>query len=415
MTASIELVIIGDELLEGRISDLNGPWLSRYAHRQGARMRRMTIVSDDLPELVSALREAHERSDLVITCGGLGPTSDDRAREALKTLINAELVDDPRARAMVLAHYQRIDRTWSEETNTYNLVPEGVTPLSNPSGLAPGLKYQTPTKSIMMLPGVPREFKAMAEVAVLEELRRLYPSIQRKTSLTIRTVGVAEEKIFTELMPTLWSELERFGKLSSLPQHLGVDLVLTPREEVDYIEWVDQVRSYLATTKLMPHVWQWGEQELAPYLVDILSARGANVSFAESCTGGLLSSLITDVPGSSRVFPGSLVSYANEVKIEELGVDPKIIEAHGAVSLECAKAMALGAKLRFKTDFALGLSGIAGPGGGSPEKPVGTLALGWVTPEGVADGELVKFHGNRFDLKQRFATKAMFKLLRLLS
>lgn len=414
MTPKIELLIIGDELLEGRISDLNGPWLAKYAHRQGARMGRMTIVSDHLPELVEAIDEAMKRNDLVVTCGGLGPTSDDRARAALKSWLNVELEDSLKARALIEKHYQRIQRSWSESINSYHLVPQGVEPLANPIGLAPGMLYQEQKKGLLMLPGVPREFKAMAELFVLSELRRLFPTLKRKTSLTIRTVGVAEEKIFKELMPGLWKDLERFGKLSSLPQHLGVDLVITPYDDVDYIDWVDQIREFLLPTKLNPYIWQWGEQELPHFLVDLLSAKGATVSFAESCTGGLLSSMITDVPGSSRVFPGSLISYANSVKSKDLGVSEDVLQSFGAVSKECAEQMAHGAREHFKTDYAMALSGIAGPGGGSEEKPVGTLALAWSSAD-ESGSELVKFHGGRIDLKQRFAHKALFKLLRLLT
>jgi nicotinamide-nucleotide amidase len=410
MTLKVELVIIGDELLEGRIRDLNGPYLARVAHREGAKLARMTILSDNIDELVQGLKEAQERSDLVITSGGLGPTSDDRAKEALSLLTGQAPIVNQDALRIVKQHYARIHREWSPGLNNYHLIPSGAIPLENAQGLAPGFLLRGHHKSLMMLPGVPREFKAMIDQHFLLELTRLDPLISKQNSLTIRTFGMPEEKIFNELMPGLWTKLEQFGKLSSLPQVMGVDLVLTPWTKVDYLDWVENVRNFVLSTPLNKLIWQWGEQELAQFIVELLSARGANVSFAESCTGGLVSSMITDIPGSSRVFPGSLICYDNKVKEQDLLVPQEILDLHGAVSLECAEAMAIGAKNHFQTDFVLALSGIAGPGGGSDKKPVGTLALAWISPKG-SGSEMFKFHGNRLDLKQRFATRALFKLL----
>jgi nicotinamide-nucleotide amidase len=414
MTLKVELMIIGDELLEGRIRDLNGPTLARIAHREGAKLSRITIVSDQIDELVQALEEALSRSDILITSGGLGPTSDDRAKEALSLLVGQSPIPNEEALVLVKRHYARINREWTPSLNNYHLIPDGALALHNALGLAPGFLFRENQKSLMMLPGVPREFKAMIEEHFLNELRRIDPAISKQNSLTIRTVGMPEEKIFNEMMPGLWGQLEKFGKLSSLPQMIGVDLVLTPWEKVDYLDWAEEVRRFIVTTPLHQLIWQWGEQDLAQYIVDLLAARGASVSFAESCTGGLVSSMITDIPGSSRVFPGSIVSYANEVKEEDLMVPKTLLDQHGAVSIPCAKAMAQGAREKFKTDYVLALSGIAGPGGGSEEKPIGTLALAWISP--TKSGALMfKFHGTRIDLKQRFATQALFKLLEILT
>lgn len=410
MTLKVELVIIGDELLEGRIHDLNGPLLARLSHREGAKLARITIVSDQIDELTQSLREARSRSDLVITSGGLGPTSDDRAKEALSVLTGQKPVVNEEATTLVRQHYARISREWTPALNSYHLIPAGVTPLHNSQGLAPGFLWRAEKKSLMMLPGVPREFKAMIEEHFALELVHLDPQISKQTSLTIRTFGMPEEKIFNEMMPGLWNQLEQFGKLSSLPQVMGVDLVLTPWQKVDYLDWVEEVRRFVMTTPLQKLIWQWGEQELAQFIVDLLAARGATISLAESCTGGLVSSMITDIPGSSRVFHGSIISYDNQIKERDLGVSKTLLDQHGAVSLACANAMALGAKKHFQTDYVLALSGIAGPGGGSADKPVGTLALAWISPKETSS-QIFKFHGTRVDLKQRFATRALFKLL----
>lgn len=413
MPLSSELILIGDELLEGRIHDKNGPWLARFLHREGCTLKRVTLVSDLGQELEDVIRLALSRSQLVITSGGLGPTSDDTAKLSLAQALNVGLKKNPLAEQLVSAHYARIGKTWAQNLNHYADLPEGVLPLENSEGLAPGLLHEARDRAVVMFPGVPREFRAMAQAHLPMQLKRLAPDLTRHTSLTIRTYGLPEEKIFGELVPTLWKDLERFGKLSSLPQILGVDLVLNPRGPVDYLDWVEEVRHFLRATPLAPHIWQWGEQELPAFLVDLLAARGATVSFAESCTGGLLSSLITDVPGSSRVFPGAFVTYSNQVKQQHLEVESEVLERFGAVSEECAQQMAFHVRQKIKSDYALALSGIAGPGGGSPEKPVGTLALAWVGPA-EQGSQLLRFHGQRTDLKQRFAYAALFQLLKLL-
>lgn len=414
MGLKCEFLIIGDELLEGRLSDCNGPVFASWAFREGIKLERITFVSDQEDLLEAAIKEAWSRSDLILTSGGLGPTADDRTKKVLAKLLQKPLADSKEAREIVINHYARLKRDWTDSTNQYHLIPDSVTPLFNPEGLAPGLLFQTPTQSTLMFPGVPREFAAMLETHIMPEIKRLAPNLKRKTSLTIRTIGVAEETLFNKIAPNLWKDLETFGKLSSLPQTMGLDLVITPQKGEDFLDWSQEVRNFIEQSPLKKYLWQYGERSLGDFLIDLLSVKNQTVAFAESCTGGLVSSLITDLSGASRIFKGSVVCYDNEVKTELLKVDPETIREHGAVSEACVREMAKGVRQLLKTDFALSLSGIAGPTGGSKEKPVGTFALGWATSWGVGS-ELLYFHGERKQLKQRFALKALFKLRELVT
>ncbi len=414
MTLKCEFLIIGDELLEGRLNDSNGPLLASWAFREGLKLERMTFVSDQETLLEAAIKEALSRADLVLTSGGLGPTADDRTKQVLAKIIKKPLTDSSSAREIVTGHYARLKRAWTDSTNQYHLIPESAIPLFNPEGLAPGLLWQTPTQSLLMFPGVPREFASMLDTHIMPEIKRLAPNLQRKTSLTIRTIGVAEETLFNKIAPNLWEDLEQFGKLSSLPQTMGLDLVLTPQKDEDFLDWSQIVRNYVEQSPLKKFLWQYGERSLGDYLIDLLTVKNQTIAFAESCTGGLVSSMITDLSGASRIFKGSIVCYDNEIKTSLLKVAPKTISDFGAVSEACVQEMAIGARELLKTDYALSLSGIAGPTGGSAQKPVGTLALGWAGPLGVGS-ELLHFHGERKQLKQRFALKALFKLRELVT
>jgi nicotinamide-nucleotide amidase len=410
----MEFIAIGDELLSGRITDANGPKLAEVGQRLGYPLTHLQIIGDEMSEIKKTLKEAATRSELIICSGGLGPTPDDRTKHALAELLEVPLEDSPKAREIVKVHYQRIHKNWGPEINSYHLIPQGVDPLENPNGLAPGLLAKLNKAQIVFLPGPPREFHAMLGYHLERITQTLQKKPQRLSQFCVRTYGVPEEKIFGELCPTLWEELEKYGKLSSLPNFFGVDLVLQASKTMSEIEqenWAEQIKQHLFQTAVAPNIWQFGEQDLASYLLDQMRSRSLTLGLAESCTGGLASSFITDVPGCSDIFYGSIVSYHNNTKINILNVDPHTIQEYGAVSENCVRQMADGARKVLGVDAVISYSGIAGPTGGSEAKPVGTLAIALSTSWAPTQSQICQTNGDRKMLKSRFAVKGLHWLL----
>ena len=262
-------------------------------------------------------------------------------------------------------HYQRFGKKWSPELNYYHLIPEGVTPINNPKGLAPGLFCTHKKTSIICAPGVPKEFNSMIEEFFHHHYREI---INPETCyLYLKTRGVPEEKIFNEIAPSLWDELSSFGAVSSYPRLTGIDIL------VDQIKLEDKEKiKELPSVKLLsPYIWQVGNLSLEEFVINKLKEKNISVATAESCTGGLVASMLTDVSGSSDVFIGTVVSYSNDIKMDQLDVSPIDIEKYGAVSEQVAKQMAIGVRERFDVDFSVSTSGIAVPRRGNKRKTCG--------------------------------------------
>lgn len=410
----MEFIAIGDELLSGRTKDANGPKMAEWGQRLGHPLTHLQIVGDQQAEIQKTIKEATSRSELVICSGGLGPTPDDRTKNAIAELLDVSLEDNPKAREVLNLQYQRIQKTWSPELNSYHLIPRGVEPLENPNGLAPGLLARYQDSQILFLPGPPREFLAMLEKHLGKITQSLKTVAEKRSHFCVRTYGVPEEKIFGELCPGLWEELEKFGKLSSLPTLFGVDLVLQSKSTLNQkreAAWEESIKNHLLKTEVAPYIWQFGEQDLAVLLLDQLRAKNLTLGFAESCTGGLASSLVTDVPGCSDIFYGSIVSYHNSAKQKILQVDKKTLIDFGAVSKPCVEQMADGARQVLGVDAVVAYSGIAGPTGGSNEKPIGTVAIGLSTSWAPTQSEIFQLKGDRTILKKRFAVRGLHWLL----
>jgi nicotinamide-nucleotide amidase len=414
MHASI--IIIGDELLNGRASDANGPYLAKTLFNMGIDLKSITIVHDQDDQLCQAIKDAWEDSDLVITTGGLGPTEDDKTKGILCQLWNGELLESIEATTLVTKHYQRLGKSWDSSTNSYHMIPKGFFPLFNPKGLAPGLGIMKDSKLLLSFPGVPREAQAMMnEVAPALIQKQLNPENVSLQQITIKTVGVSEEKIYGELDPLLWRKLEESGKVASYPNSMGVDIVVIFPGDLNKKEKIlNEIKSYVLSTPLASHVWQWGELTVAEYLINKARLVGKTIGFAESCTGGLSASKITDIAGCSDIFKGSIVSYSNEVKTNVLGVSETNLQKFGAVSIETAQAMALGALNILNCDYAVSYTGIAGPSGGTVKKPVGTVAIA-VAHKGEVTSKLYQFSGGRQRLKERFSEQGLFDLLSLIT
>jgi nicotinamide-nucleotide amidase len=405
------LIIIGDEILSGRTRDINGFWLAGFLSKVGISLSNISVVQDDEQSIHNALEIALNSNEIVFTSGGLGPTKDDITKNVLANYFNKDIIQDNESIELVTNLYKKFDRPWTTETNDYHFYPKDFQLTDNLNGFAPGLCFFNNGKALFSAPGVPREFSSMVENIFLPLIKDSNPKdilIPIKL-LPIRTRGIPEEKIFSELCPNLWNDLSKVAKVSSLPHLLGVDIVLYI-EEINYEEKSKEVKEIIAKTDLPQFIWQYGELELEELIVKICREKNITIGFAESCTGGLTSSKITNVSGSSSVFLGSVISYANEVKTNLLNVKEQTLINFGAVSTECAKEMAKGAREVLKSDYAISFTGIAGPGGGTEQKPVGTVGIGWSGPNETSS-EVLNFKGDRIGLKERFSRAGLFKLL----
>lgn len=405
------LIIIGDEILTGRTRDINGFWLASFLSKVGIELSLISVVKDDQKSIHSALEAALKNNDIIFTSGGLGPTKDDITKNVLANFFNKEIISDSESIDLITNLYKKFDRPWTTETNDYHFYPKDFQLTDNLNGFAPGLSFVENGKVLFSAPGVPREFSSMVENIFLPIIKEKFAkeSLRPIKILPIRTRGIPEEKIFSELCPNLWEDLSKVAKISSLPHLLGVDIVLYI-DESEYEEKLKQAKDIISKTELPQHIWQYGELELEELIVKICKNKNLTIGFAESCTGGLTSSKVTNVSGSSSVFLGSIISYANEVKTNLLKVEQDTLKQFGAVSLECAKEMAIGAREVLKADYTISYTGIAGPGGGSEKKPVGTVGIGWSGPR-ESSSEIYNFKGDRIGLKERFSRAGLFKLL----
>jgi len=404
----LEVVTIGTELLLGFLVDTNAAWLGQALSESGIRVTRRTSVPDDRAAIAEAVALGLRRTRFVITSGGLGPTSDDVTREAVAALFGLPLEFQPAIWEELQARFARIGRALADRNRCQAEVPRGAVVLPNPRGTAPGLWVSGEAGEVVMLPGVPRELSGLVTEEVVPRLRaRSGGRVVR--SRVVRTTGIPESRLaerIAHLEPTLPPLTVAY-----LPILEGVDLRLTawdlPPDNADrlLLDAAEKLQEVLGE-----HVYATGEGDLAAQLLDACRSRRLRLAVAESCTGGLIAARITAIPGSSDVFVGGMVTYADQVK-EALGVPARILEAHGAVSEETAAALAAAVRTRYRADLAVGVTGIAGPGGGSTEKPIGLV---WF---GVADGRGVEtrrhvFPGSRHEVRARATQFALWSLWR---
>ncbi|HEY4321899.1 MAG TPA: competence/damage-inducible protein A [Gemmatimonadales bacterium] len=405
----LELITIGTELLLGFTLDTNAAFLGQQLSAAGVQIIRRTSVVDTPAEIRAAVDEALTRTGAVLTTGGLGPTRDDMTRNVVADLLGLPLVFNDDVWEMVLARYRRFGRAPAESNRSQAMVPAGATWLRNEWGTAPGLWIDSPRGLIIMLPGVPLEMRKLMEHEVLPRLRaRGSDTVVR--SVTLRTTGIPESTL-----------AERIGEhedaiaplsLAYLPGLTGVDLRVT----AFHLAPDDAAaRLHDAVTRLRSTAgaWIYGENDddLAAIVLGELRAAGATLAVAESCTGGLLGGRITAVPGASDVFVGGAIAYANDIKQRVLGVDPALVAEHGAVSSEVAAAMARGAAQAFGASVVVSVTGIAGPGGGSADKPVGTVWFG-LYRDGVVTTHRSVFGGERAEIRERAVQGALLGVWR---
>jgi nicotinamide-nucleotide amidase len=407
----IELVAIGNELLLGHTLDTNGADIARALSALGMEIVRRSAVPDRPEEIAAAVADALRRTGVVITTGGLGPTRDDMSKKAVAELYGLPLEFDETVWSDIEARFARAHRTPVASNRGQAEVPRGATVLRNRWGTAPGLWLEGPPGLTIMLPGVPREMRKLLEHEVAPRLAATAGGTVVR-SVVVRTTAIPESTL-AERMGEVEREIAPLT-LAYLPGTHGVDLRLTawgmPPAEADRRL---SSAAELVAARAGEHVYGEGDVDLAAVVLERARRAGVSVGAAESCTGGLLGGRLTDIPGSSDVFIGAVVCYANRLKTELLGVSAASIEAHGAVSEAVARAMAEGALQRLGVDLAVSVTGIAGPGGGTADKPVGTVWFALASP-GRTDARRIVFLGSRREIRERAAQTALYLLDRRL-
>lgn len=411
------IVVTGTEVLTGRIADLNGPWISERLAELGVEVAHILVVADRPADLEAGLRfMADEGMDLIVTSGGLGPTADDLTAEIVARFAGRELVLDEEVEekiAEILRGFARrfnFDEEAVREANRKQaMVPEGAIPL-DPVGTAPGLVVPADGRVVVVLPGPPRELQPMWPTALeTEPLRELLGRATPLHGYTLRMFGVPESEIAKSLR-----EIESEGVV--LPEVEITTCLRRGEIEIDVryrdgaVAVADAVRAGLAE-RHPRHLFSLDGETIDSQVAELLAGR--RLGLAESCSGGLLAARITNLRGASAYLAGGVVAYSNEAKAELLGVDPGLIEARGAVSPEVAEAMALGAIERFGADVAVSITGIAGPDGGTEEKPVGYVCFNARLADGTAIAREPVIPGGRADVRERSALVGMH-LLRIL-
>ena len=404
----LELVTVGTELLLGFTLDSNGAEIARRLAVDGIRVVRRTAVGDRADDIREGVADALRRTGAVLTTGGLGPTRDDITKLAVAELYGAELEFDESVWADLLARFARLGRTPVASNRTQAQVPRGALVLRNRWGTAPGLWLEGAPGLTIMLPGVPQEMRMLLEHEVAPRLASRAGSAVIR-SRTVRTTGIAESTL-AERMGEAEAEIAPLT-LAYLPGLDGVDLRLTAWQLAE-----DEAERRLASAAGLlaarggEHVYGEGETDLAAVVLERARQAGWLLGAAESCTGGLVGARLTEIPGSSDVFQGSAVCYSNRLKTELVDVAPALLEAHGAVSEAVARAMAEGACRRLGVDLAVAVTGIAGPGGGTPEKPVGLVWFAAADRHGTVARSSVVL-GTRREIRAR-AAQAALNLLR---
>jgi nicotinamide-nucleotide amidase len=405
-----EIIAIGDELLYGQIVDTNSHWISQELDLMGVKVVRKTTVGDNRTDILAAFAEADNRADLVLITGGLGPTQDDLTKPLLAEYFGCEIIEVPEAVEAVTSFFKRRGREMTPLNILQGHLPACCTYVPNEVGTAPGMWFEQNGTYWMSMPGVPHEMKKLMKDYVLPKLPSLFtlPIIFHKV---IKTVGIGESWL-ADLIKDWENSLPDHIRLAYLPSlgHVklrltgfGDDKVLLEREINDQIEAILPV--------IDKYVYGYDEETLETAIGKLLKENGKTVALAESCTGGYISHLITTIPGSSDYFQGGIIPYHNRFKEKVLGVKAETLKNHGAVSEETVLEMAEGVRALFDADLGISSSGIAGPEGGSEEKPVGTV---WIScsGEGFSDTKKLQLTQDRM-LNIQLTGVAVLNLLRI--
>lgn len=382
------IIIIGDEILNGLTLDSNSNYLAYHLNEAGLNVSATKVINDEELIINQTFREAQAEADVVIATGGLGPTRDDITKSTLANIYGCEVAYDEKAAKYVYDYVKQRNMTLDERNKGHAYIPETAKPLNNKKGMAPGLLFDNEGQITVALPGVPSEMKYLTNEEVIPFLKKRLklPATQHKHFLT---VGI-REIVIHEKINDLEDELPANINLAYLPDWGMVKLRLTGRgyTEAEFREAIQPFSAALHE-RIGEYIFGYDGQKLSEVLGNLLMENKASVATAESCTGGYIAHMITSISGSSDYFQGSLLPYSNQVKIEELGVDQTVLEMHGAVSEPVVEQMVKGVCKKLGTDYAIATSGVAGPSGGTDEKPVGMV---WVAAGTQNNVETHCFH-----------------------
>jgi nicotinamide-nucleotide amidase len=403
-----EIIAIGSELLTPTKTDTNSLWLTEKLNEIGVEVKLKTIVGDDEARLEETIKDALSRSDIVITTGGLGPTEDDITRTVSAQAVGRKLTFNEEVLTEVQARFRSFGREMPEINKRQAFIIEGADVLPNPNGSAVGMSLKIEEKLLVVLPGPPHELKQMFENFVLPKLRELAGEIYVKRKV-LRVSGMGESAV-DELIAPIYKVYKNVNT-SILFNRSEIELHLTAQTKT--IEEADSLLEELSikiAEKLGNAVFAMNGETMEAVVGKLLTESGKTLSVAESCTGGLIAQRLTEVSGSSAYFIEGAVTYSNEAKIRTLDVPLEVIETYGAVSAETAEAMANGMREKARTDYALAVTGIAGPGGGTEEKPVGLVFIGYAD-ESETKSIKINLPGDRYLIRWR-TSQAALDLLR---
>ena len=377
----VEIITTGEEVLSGQITDTNASWLSQILGQHGLNVGWRSTVGDRMDDLVSVFRERSQYADAIIVNGGLGPTSDDMSAAAAAKALDEPLVENTEWMAILEQKFAAMNRELAPSNRKQAMLPASAEMLHNPIGTACGFVVKLNRAHLYFTPGVPGEMKKMMTEVILPHMEAKFAFAHVSRLKRLHSFGIAEARVGATLEPIPLPQGITLGYRAHLPtleikvMGLGKDAA---RLDADIAQVAEQIRQ-----KMGEFLAFEDDHTLASRIQELMITKGYTLALAESCTGGMAASMLVEVPGSSAYFDRGFVTYTNTAKTEMLGVDAGLIEQHGAVSIEVAQAMAVGARQKAGTTHAVAVSGIAGPGGGTEEKPVGTVCFALACPEGV--------------------------------
>lgn len=399
----VSFIAIGSELLKGYIPESNGYWFWQQIRGTDWHARQELILADDLELMTQAIREQAEQADIVVISGGLGPTDDDLTREAIAAATDCELVFEEEAWEDVQAIFKKRGKNPGDSNRKQALKPQGGKLLKNDWGTAPAIEHKSANSTIYAFPGVPSELKQLMKKYILDDLNK------HSDDRILKLHGIGESSLMDiilseELIPKdlSWGTMARKDGI-----HLRLD-----HQAIQHKEYTNTLNKL--NEKLSEYIYCDNGSTPQDILVQKLEKHSLSFVCAESCTGGMLGQWMTARSGSSSYFNGGIIAYQNEIKQSVLGVSQEILESKGAVSVECALAMAKGALKTMKSDLAVGITGIAGPGGGSEEKPVGTVCIAAAHRDGGESSHCYSLTGNRDDIRERSCHTAILDAIKLI-
>ncbi|MBK8946838.1 MAG: competence/damage-inducible protein A [Ignavibacteriae bacterium] len=406
----IHILTIGDEILIGQTLNTNAAFIGELLSNNNYTISSTSVVGDRTNEIVEEINRVLKISDIILCTGGLGPTNDDVTLHAITEVFKTELVENVEILNDIKTFFEKRNRKLTDINKQQALVPKIATPIKNTNGTAPGIWIQKDKKIFVAMPGVPLEMKAMMEDFVLPKIQELFPSQFIKKQTTLLTTGIPESYLYEEIK-TIEGIIEK-GNLAFLPSQFGVKVRITAIDKDESIvnERIFEVEQQIRS-KVGRYIYGKDNQSLEEVVGKLLKERSLTIAVAESCTGGLISSRITNVNGSSKYFERSIITYSNGAKVEHLGIDEDLIAKYGSVSLEVARLMAEGIKAVSGTDIGLAVTGIMGPTGATENKPVGLVFIG-ICDDKVCTAKEFRFGDNRLLNKDRTSQAALEMLRR---